>query len=928
MAVAPQPNPNLAVWGRRYSPDALPSELPEFSELVNVYAGSTLFLPVYMLQALDPSKLPVITIEVATAHVPQGLIDQYLHGIVEYASRGLKARTPGNWYPSDWRWIPHSYLTGSGPAYTMDISDSGQALLNLVAPGGGGDFFKVADAITQAGVVVVFAIAGAETIGAAVAADGAAAGAADEAVLTGSEVAGDVTGTVDGSVTGAVDGAGGVVDTTTTTVAGDVGGAVAGAGAVAGDTSNTTTTGVDSIIGDVGGTTSGTVGDVLGGLGDTLSGIKDSIEGIIGPIADTVHSISDTIKDINENLIKPIVAPITAILDGYKTLTTELARDLHSGVTGLLRIPQDIGTALNTIDATMQRTVAALGAANEDVIRRNLGPGVGSGVSSGLDHAAVGLNDGLDKYNGSEFDPQIKHLNDDATIEDIAALEAKVLGWSDKEFPLVGKIGAWAVDGLLSLSLILDYLESKRELYRHIGRQKFPAELLEVADVMQALRRGILPEDLADVELSKHGLGADRIKVLKELDRVLPSPGDALEWRARGIIDEDAMHQILSAQGWRDDDQQRLLNAHRTLLDPATVLRMLRRGFIDREEAQTILTAHDFRFADIERLEKDSFAQPGPGDVLAYEDRLPTINAQIAPQSLAADPPDSVLSDLRAVGVEDKAARLLWFNHFNLLSPELAAQAWFRGYISETMRNALYSAAAIAPEQWQNFTDLQRPVFTLRNVPQLIKAGIITPDQGRDYLKQAGYSDIDAEHIVELTIGKEKVAGSANAGELHGLTSSIVLQLFDAGTIDRNHASSLLSAMGMGEQAVDLTLTLRELTREAGERKAETDLVLAQAKSGHLTFEDAQAQLHSIGLTTPEVERALTQLNRDLAARTKMPSEAQLLDMYMHALLSRVETAAALALLGYSDSWAELLIQLKEAGKGTHATPGSTGSGA
>lgn len=651
---------------------------------------------------------------------------------------------------------------------------------------------------------------------------------------------------------------------------------------------------------------------ILSSIKDGISATKDFLGGVIGPISDTIHSVTDVVKDVNENLIKPIVAPIKSIMDNYAALQGALTRDLHDGIGGLLRIPNDIGNALTSIDATMQRTVATLGAANEDVIKRNLGPGVGAGVLEGASGAGAKLSEGLDQYGKDERDSFIGKLTDDPSEEDIAAIESKIARAIDENAPWIGKIGGVLLDVATSLTLVFSYIESKHERYRQIGARKWPTAELDAATAVQAWRRQIIDEEALKHELGGHGFNEQRMELLKELARVQPSADDVLSWCERGFIDQREATDALRVLGWREDDANRLREGHKRLPDATTAIRWRRRGFIGEEELDALLAAAGARDVDRERLKQDEIRQLGAGDVLSYIDRSGLVAANIAPKSLNAQPPPEVLESLAPLGIDARGAAVLWSNHFATLAAPDAVQAWFRGYISLDMLHAVLRSTGLVEEQWQNYIDLQRPLFTVRNVPTLLGAGILNQAQAMDILLKNGYEQVDADRMVRFALGKKKPDTTASADQLHGLTTAAVTQLYDAGAIDREQATVLLKHLDLGEEAAQLTLTLRDVKRQAEERASEADIVIAEARAGLHTFQEAEAALHQLGLSSTETSRALTDLTHSLTARTKLPSEAQIVGMFKHGLLSRAAAAQTLGLVGYSDAWAELLIQLAE----------------
>jgi len=688
-----------------------------------------------------------------------------------------------------------------------------------------------------------------------------------------------------------------------------------------GEVTNPVTGGIGGL---TGGATSG-LGDILNeitsGLGDLLGGIKDTIGGLVSTVSDTFHSVSDTIKSVNEDLIKPITGPIVSIMENYKALQAGLARDLHSGIGGLLRVPTDIANAMSSVDATMQRTVSMLGAQNAALVANQVVPGLASAGSVAMDQTRAAIATGLDEYGSDERDHHIKHIHENPEVEDLDRLANIILGVLKGEYGWAGRIAGTAIDVLMMMASLLIYQEPKNEAYHQIGRRKWPTTPLEIADALAAMRRGILSREDATYELGGHGLNPDRIATLEALERLLPADDAVLDWKARGILDVEGVTQVLTAKGWREDDIARLITAHKRLPDIAQAISWYHRGGLGISELYDVLRAFDLREADIARTEEASWLLPGAADVFTYIDRKAAIVGNDAPISLNTEPEDAVIEALKQIGIPRRTADMLWVNHFQLLPPALAVIAWFRRYINLNQLEGFLGAAGIAKEQWQNFIDLQRPLLPARSIPAYIAAGVVTEGEGMDMIRAQGYDEVTAKRIIDFALHKAHATTAKVAGELHGLTVSTVTDLYKAGSLPAAQALSMLIELGHSTEAAHLELQLIDIRQLHAERQGEAALIVAQALAGSLSFEQAQAELSTLGLSATELAKYTTQIHKLLQARTKLPSEAQVLGMYKHLIIERTDAAATLHLMGYSDVWTERLIKLEEAGHGPAPAP-------
>jgi hypothetical protein len=242
----------------------------------------------------------------------------------------------------------------------------------------------------------------------------------------------------------------------------------------------------------------------------------------------------------------------------------------------------------------------------------------------------------------------------------------------------------------------------------------------------------------------------------------------------------------------------------------------------------------------------------------------------------------------------------------------MAVEASFRGIIGANELNGALAAAAIPEELRLAYVDVQRPMLSFRTLPNMVKLGIMTQSEAEDYIRRLGYSDPDANRIIKLALPKAAAPAPAQADALHGLTQTTVLSLYDAGTLDNATAAGLLESTGIGVDAAALSLQLHDLNNQAAERKAASDAVVAQATVGQLSYDEAQSQLFSLGLTSAEVNKATAALDKALLVKVKLPSEDKLLAMYKAGLLGRADVVLDLQSLGYSSIWAELVVKLSE----------------
>jgi hypothetical protein len=648
----------------------------------------------------------------------------------------------------------------------------------------------------------------------------------------------------------------------------------------------------------------------ISSVGSLIGEVSRSVHDFIDPIAQVIHGIGDTINQINDGIIKPIVDPIRESIAASSALVDALNKDLGQGLQGILQIPQDITNAVNSMDSVMQRTVMQLGALNTDTAKTVIAPAMDT--ASHIPLMAI-----HDYYSGS-VDAIQKFLDQHQKITltdpqtDIALLEKvnEGLQWMSVQTGIWQTLGYWFV----YLSDILPVLERRREpaldLITERIRKDTPTGKLPASDAAAAYVRGILSLEQALDEIRVQNFSLDRAEAIIELSRTLLGVGDLLSMWHRKKIGDQALNDKLAQLGINDLDAELLAEASYTLPDPTMVLDWRNRALVSDDEAVMMLGWNGFHPDMIPKILAASPKLMGIDDAIIHADRM-----SVWRDVLHVDAPDvvvdpAVMTAGRALGLGDLATTTLWVNHFQMLGPSLACQAWFRGSVSQQQLHAMLSAAAIPSEMHATYIELQRPLIPFRTIPAMLAAGIIDEITARRNLEAYGYTPENSGNLLDYALSRGKTVSTAADNTLHGLTQSTIVELYRAGSIQRDEALSLLTAIGIADHSAALTLQLEDVRAQAAERKAETDLVIAQAESGQIDFTTAQSLLSQLGLTTLEIEKALAALLRSMNKKLKTPSESQLTSMWKHGIIDDALFHDTLVGSGYSEQWAQNLMSL------------------
>lgn len=657
---------------------------------------------------------------------------------------------------------------------------------------------------------------------------------------------------------------------------------------------------------------------ILGGLGDVIKSVKDTIGPILQSVGGVVHDVANTVRDINEGVIKPIVGPINEAIDTFKALRQILERDLKDGIKGILRIPEDVSNALGSLDATITRSLQMLGLQNSDALTRIMVPAMRGADGRTMGDLNLTIESVLANAPGTFTPPPRVHLEEGPNIEAFKEWVRKQQEELYAEKSLPGLIVNWLSRGV---AVIEGLAVERRPFLKLWEEEAFRAAGVERYDPATALRLygdDVISEQDCIEEIRAAGYSETRAKALVEGVRQLPNTSQALEWYRNRWIDSVTATKMLRTANWSEQDIELLLNSSYRVLAAGDLVELMRRGLLSTAEVQGELERQGYRQFDANLLVRSSSRLLGLQDLIQAYDRASVEHQGIGFDTLRQAAPPELKAQGAALGIEPGDVDVLWANHWRLLTPELACRAYFRGYINLPMLREALASYSIPAELHENFIDLQRPVLSYRQILQLVQHGIISEGDGVAELRKLGYGDVNANYIVQLELHAAKPGAAQQADTTHGLTQATVLSLYDSGTITDDEASKLLAELGWVDEAIASTLLLHQVRAASAERQSSIDLVIARAKAGLFTYEDAIGELGNLSLTSAESTKAVARLTSEVTQHTKLPSESQLLAMWKHGLLSETATLQALTLLGFSEAWASLLLQL-EAERGTRS---------
>ncbi len=631
------------------------------------------------------------------------------------------------------------------------------------------------------------------------------------------------------------------------------------------------------------------VGSVASALTTSVETLTSVFDFLASALEDAFTSAVATLSDLAGRAVDTVTSLIDSALVYVNELSDQVAAEISEAFTNLGAFADGISAQvaeLIDVALTGTRSLAARVSELVESIPQSLAALAGSVAEAARESLGEPLRDipeaiwrALSKIWGELSSEDRKSLN--AAIDEFALSGASPPRSRKEvlEFYNLGKPGGPITGSVFSLVVFLITLlpgisamgAPNLEVLNQETWSRLPTRLLEVRDLVESERRGLIGREEAVSLLRGWGYDSERAGQWIALrDNLIPE-ADALSWRHRGILTDEETRANLTARGWIPRDVEALLNASLLIPPVPDLISMAVREAFSPEIAE--------RFGQFE-----DFPEPF---------------ARAAAQQ----------------GISEEWAQRYWAAHWALPSIQMGFEMVHRGVIGTEDLNLLLRAQDIMPFWRDKLTAISFSPLTRVDIRRMHKVNVLTEEDVNRAYHDIGYSDLNAERLTEFTLRLNAPKTAEDVDELAKLTRSSVLGFFEDGIIDADRARSLLLDLGVSEQATELFISAKEADLERVDRKDQIDLIVAQQRAGILQFDEAQDKLAGLGLATREQERAITKLQREKAQATLLPSRGSLDKMFKAQVIDKEEYLATLQARGYAKKWAARFLKMVELGQ-------------
>jgi len=232
-----------------------------------------------------------------------------------------------------------------------------------------------------------------------------------------------------------------------------------------------------------------------------------------------------------------------------------------------------------------------------------------------------------------------------------------------------------------------------------------------------------------------------------------------------------------------------------------------------------------------------------------------------------------------------------------------ALDAWRRGLIDEETLNYILSTHGLPDWDIEVLKQLEYKELTKSELEKLYKHRLITEKEFVDGLKRLGYKEADARLILQ-TIKPERTK------EERDLTKSEILRAYRYRVINRATAKNYLKQLGYSDDEADLILKVEDTIMANRTRELTYSQIRQMFLRGVLTENEAKSYLQRIGYTLEDTELLIDLWKKQAEPRPKTLNLTTIKYAYLYDIIDSEKAKAFLSELGYTEDQIELLISL------------------
>jgi len=404
-----------------------------------------------------------------------------------------------------------------------------------------------------------------------------------------------------------------------------------------------------------------------------------------------------------------------------------------------------------------------------------------------------------------------------------------------------------------------------------------------------------------------------------------PRPVDTIiRLRLLSLIDDETYRNWMRRYGYGTEVADDILRAARNYLTAAEIARAYYRERGPGKPSEADLNAiaaelerRGFSPEDAKKFALIAHPYPSPSDVITWAVREAFSPEVVARWGLDEAYPAELDEWGRAVGWTPEILRYYWRAHWQWPSPTQAAEfvhrtnvKWWSGpRFSPEDYDMILRLADYVPGTIPLFRATLYNPFTRVDVRRMHKLGVLSDEDLVDAYKELGYDDFKAQKLAEFTI---KYNADEEPSEERVLTRSLIERAYDLGLLNRSEAKQALQEIGYSEEKAEFVVSVIDMDKTMDQADDLTRVYMNQFRYDIIDEGTLRAKLQGLGLSDDMVEHYVHVAKELRERQEKIPSKSDIKNLYKYGYISRQEAKNALLRMGFSEYWAEKLLQYWE----------------
>ena len=664
------------------------------------------------------------------------------------------------------------------------------------------------------------------------------------------------------------------------------------------------------------------IGSTLGGIGNTIgqsifgaiNPVTVGLAQIVGIIAQQIGGLGGAIASAVARVIPLIIEAVNGQISPVTAVIGVLSGQINQQIAALSQLGSDIGGGFGSLDSTLQRILTSY----EGFTEAQTGYPEGGSLHHDLSNLAAAIA-GIATNQQYTAQPKLADFLSAPCVTDYLE-KLRQTPWKPPDEPmwlleepeyLLAKFFASIVSWAFT---VFPAAQKAAEGGKQIMDEQCPQGLLSPGQLVEAVQRGFLQNDNALQEALRGNLSGDRFRTLQDLAVEQLPASQLVEALYRGLITQANYFSALQAQGFTGDQQEILKGIAGNLLSVGELIELVRRGTIDQGTQDTALKVLRYDDAQRKALQSLTFRPANMSEAIGGSAGSDALDGLLpgGAGSLSGIP-EFIQAAAAAEGLSVDAANARWFDHWTVGSIGLWIDLYFRGQASLQQLQAVMRRSFIPDALHSSIVNGARPLIQFRTISRMVFLKLLTPEQGRAQLLKHGYSQEDADTLINYALVSGKAPAAQRAQTAHAVSIGIAKEEYIDGSITAAQFYDILIAHNFTPNGAETEIAVINAHEAMLARKAAAQLIVDEYGAGLINEQVALAQLAAQGLTVAELAKYAHKIRAFRVKNAKLPTEAELKKMLKANLITADIYKSTLLAEGYPQGFVDAFYALDSA---------------